>query len=81
MVIRVNNEASSALETEAESDTSANSMEPYIDLCRKQPSNPFSHKKTMYQRDDLSSSSDQHKPVDDEVRHILCFRDKIVHLV
>ncbi|KAH9496155.1 hypothetical protein Btru_012170 [Bulinus truncatus] len=66
IVINVSNKANSALETEEESDASATSIDSYMEPgMLKRESGPFSKKKSLYERDDLSFN--QSNPVNDEM--------------
>ncbi|KAH9496150.1 Autophagy- protein 2 A [Bulinus truncatus] len=66
IVINVSNKANSALETEEESDASATSIDSYMEPgMLKRESGPFSKKKSLYERDDLSFN--QSNPANDEM--------------
>ncbi|KAI8784568.1 autophagy-related protein 2 A [Biomphalaria glabrata] len=66
VVINISNKANSALETEEESDASATSIDSYMEPgLLKRESGPFSKKKSLYERDDLSFN--QSNPVYDEM--------------
>ncbi|XP_059157268.1 autophagy-related protein 2 homolog A-like [Physella acuta] len=66
IVINVSHKANSVLEAEEESDASATSMDNYMEpgLLKKE-SGPFSKKKSLYARDDLSFN--ESVPVNDEM--------------
>lgn len=64
IVINVSNKTNSALETEEESDASGTSMDNYMEPgLWKRESGPFSKRKSLYERDDLSISE---KPPDND---------------